>query len=63
MLLEKKKVSCAIEISLFICSSFLLNTIFINSVVVWSGLGICEEQSIPSRDELLDFSTAEGVFG
>lgn len=30
---------------------------------MWSDLEICEEQSIPYRDELLDLRTVEEVFG
>ena len=34
--------------------NFLLNTIFINSLVVGPGLKVCEEQSTLSRDDLMN---------
>ena len=56
MLLGKKISFYAIETIHFYYYflNFLLNTIFINSLVVGPGLKVCEEQSTLSRDDLMN---------
>ena len=57
MLLGKKISFYAIETINFYYYflNFLLNTIFINSLVVGPGLKVCEEQSTLSRDDLMNW--------
>lgn len=60
-MLLKQVSSGAMETTHFYCIYFLLNTIFINPLVAWSGLEIWEaEQSLWRRAAWLD-STADGV--
>lgn len=56
MLLGKKISFYAIEAIHFYYYflNFLLNTIFINSLVVGPGLKVCEEQSTLSPDDLMN---------
>ena len=56
MLLGKKISFYAIETIHFYYYflNFLLNTIFINSLVVGPGLKVCEDQSTLSRDDLMN---------
>ena len=57
MLLGKKISFYAIEAIHFYYYflNFLLNTIFINSLVVGPGLKVCEEQSTLSPDDLMNW--------